>query len=189
MKALNIWAVGALVVATAFAGCASVAPLPSPRPIVAPWRAGASGSTTTVASWYGPGFNGRRTSSGEVYDQHQLTAASRTLPLGSSVRVTNMDSGRSTIVRINDRGPFVRGRGIDLSRAAADQVGLTREGVARVRLTRLDATASAAPEPPEEWSGNVRVRHRYHRYRSYRHGSSHRMVRDPVGSWLLELIR
>jgi rare lipoprotein A (peptidoglycan hydrolase) len=167
------------------AGCGTTArPVqPASRP-VAVYVAPRSSTTTTVASWYGPGFNGHRTSTGEVYDQHQLTAASRTLPLGSSVRVTNLDTGRSTIVRINDRGPFVRGRGIDLSRAAADQVGLTHEGVARVRLTRLDRTASAVPETPDVWSGHVRVRHRYssHRYR-------HRTISNPVGTWLVELIR
>jgi rare lipoprotein A len=94
-------------------------------------------------------------------------------------------------VRINDRGPFVRGRGIDLSQAAAQQVGLTREGVGRVRVTRLDTTASALAEPPEQWSGNVRVRHSY-QYSSRRHhyrGSSRRIIRNPVGTWLLELTR
>jgi len=158
------------------------------RPSTPPTHVGSKGpSTTTVASWYGPGFNGHRTSSGEVYNQHQLTAASRTLPLGSTVQVTNLDTGKSTIVRINDRGPFVRGRGLDLSKAAADQVGLTHAGTARVRITRLDATASAAPEAPEEWSGNVRVHHRYHSH-YYRHGSLHRTIHDPVGTWLLELL-
>jgi len=177
----------AWMVPLAFAGCTSMTS-PPPRPSTPAAHVSTnSGSTTTVASWYGPGFNGRRTSSGEVYNQHQLTAASRTLPLGSTVKVTNLDTGRSTVVRINDRGPYVRGRGIDLSRAAADQVGLTREGTARVRIARLDATASAAPEPPEEWSGNVHVHHHY-RSHHYHHGSSHRIIHDPVGTWLLELI-
>ena len=182
---------GSLAVAVALAGCATATSRPPQRQTTAPALHSAAGArtTTTVASWYGPGFNGRRTSNGEIYNQHQLTAASRTLPLGSTVRVTNLATGRSTIVRINDRGPYVRGRGIDLSRAAADEVGLTHAGVARVRLTRLDATASSVPEPPEEWSGNVRVRHRYpsHRYRY--HASSHHTIHNPVGTWLLELIQ
>ncbi len=189
MKRRSGWLVGALLVPLAFAGCTTVTGPPLRPSSSPPAHLGTTGhSTTTVASWYGPGFNGRRTSSGEVYNQRQLTAASRTLPLGSSVQVTNLDTGKSTIVRINDRGPYVRGRGIDLSKAAADQVGLTRPGTARVRLTRLDTTASTAPEPPEEWSGKVRVRHRY-RAHHYNHGSSHRTIHDPVGTWLLELIR
>jgi len=71
-----------------------------------------------LASWYGPGFNGHSTSSGERFDAHGMTAASRVLPLGSYVRVTNLDNGQTAIVRVNDRGPYVGGRGIDLSQAA-----------------------------------------------------------------------
>src|SRR5438552_4527908 len=163
MSSRYIRIAGYVVAALTLAGCAAIT-TPSPqRPAVLPFRASTSGSTsTTVASWYGPGFNGRRTSSGEVFNQHQFTAASRTLPLGSTVQVTNLETGRSAIVRINDRGPFVRGRGIDLSQAAAQQVGLMHEGVGRVRVTRLETTASTLSEPPDEWSGSVRVRHRYH---------------------------
>ena len=90
-----------------------------------------------TASWYGPGFSGRRTSSGERFDPNQLTAASRTLPLGSVVRVTNVSNGRSVNVRINDRGPFVRGRSLDLSHGAAQKIGLTARGVGRVKVTRV----------------------------------------------------
>jgi rare lipoprotein A len=92
-----------------------------------------------VASWYGPGFHGRRTSSGEVYDQNELTAAHRTLPLGTRVAVTNLANGRSVEVRINDRGPFVDGRSIDLSYAAAQSVGLVGPGTGRVRIQILGA--------------------------------------------------
>jgi len=88
-------------------------------------------------SWYGPGFAGRRTSSGERFNPNQLTAASKTLPIGSVVRVTNVENGRSVNVRINDRGPYVRGRGLDLSRRAAQKIGITRKGVARVRITKV----------------------------------------------------
>jgi rare lipoprotein A (peptidoglycan hydrolase) len=89
------------------------------------------------ASWYGPGFSGRRTSSGERFNPNQLTAASKTLPIGSVVRVTNVENGRSVNVRINDRGPYVRGRSLDLSRRAAQKIGITHQGVARVRITKV----------------------------------------------------
>lgn len=87
-----------------------------------------------VASWYGVPFNGHRTSNGEIYDMYQLTAAHRTLPFGAIVRVTNLINGQQTEVRINDRGPFVAGRIIDLSLAAAQAIGLVGPGTGRVRL-------------------------------------------------------
>lgn len=77
-----------------------------------------------MASWYGPGFHGRKTASGERFNQHALTAAHKTLPLGTLVQVRNLDNNRSVVVTINDRGPFVRGRVIDLSRGAAQKIGL-----------------------------------------------------------------
>src|SRR5258708_4718911 len=148
MSSQDIRIAGCVLAALTLAGCAATTN-PSPRPAFVSSHASTSGSTTTtVASWYGPGFNGRRTSSGEVFNQHELTAASRSLPLGTKVQVTNLQTGRSTIVRINDSGPFVRGRGIDLSQAAAQQVGLTHEGVGRVRVTRLHTTASTLSKPP-----------------------------------------
>lgn len=106
----------------------------------------ACGSTfeqTGIATWYGKRFNGRRTASGERYDMHALTAAHRTLPLGACVRVTTLGSARSVVVRINDRGPFVRGRVIDLSYAAAQALGLGSTGSAQVKLERV-ATARQA---------------------------------------------
>lgn len=86
------------------------------------------------ASWYGPGFAGRPTANGEIFDPRQLTAAHPTLPFGTRVEVRNLDTGRSVVVRINDRGPFVGGRVIDLSRAAAEAIGLIASGVAPVRI-------------------------------------------------------
>ena len=86
-----------------------------------------------LASWYGPGFHGRRTASGETLNTNALTAAHRTLPFGTQIRVVNQQNGRSVVVRINDRGPFSHGRVIDLSRAAAQIIGLS--GVAKVMLT------------------------------------------------------
>ncbi len=89
---------------------------------------------TGIASWYGPGFHGNATANGERFDQNALTAAHRTLPMPSMVRVTNLDNGRSIKVRINDRGPFKNGRIIDLSRRAADLLGFRRQGTAKVRV-------------------------------------------------------
>lgn len=87
-----------------------------------------------VASWYGVPFNGRRTSNGEIYDMHQFTAAHRTLPFNSVVRVTNLNNGKQTEVRINDRGPFVANRVIDLSLSAAQAIEMVGTGTAKVRL-------------------------------------------------------
>lgn len=90
-----------------------------------------------IASWYGPGFHGRRSASGERYNQNALTAAHRSLPFGTNVRVTNLNNGRSVIVRINDRGPFIRGRVIDLSAAAARVIGVMQTGIAPVKVQVL----------------------------------------------------
>ncbi|MFY1019183.1 septal ring lytic transglycosylase RlpA family protein [Ectopseudomonas khazarica] len=99
---------------------------------------GSGGSETGKASYYGQAHHGKRTASGERFDQHALTAAHRTLPFGTRVRVTNLNNERSVVVRINDRGPFVRGRIIDLSRAAAERLDMLRAGVVPVRLQALD---------------------------------------------------
>ncbi|MBI3247689.1 MAG: septal ring lytic transglycosylase RlpA family protein [Deltaproteobacteria bacterium] len=87
-----------------------------------------------IASWYGPGFHGRETASGETFDQNALTAAHRSLPLGSMAMVTSLETGKSVQVKINDRGPYVKGRKIDLSRAAAQKIGL-KKGVIKVKIT------------------------------------------------------
>jgi rare lipoprotein A len=92
---------------------------------------------TGIASWYGAPYHNRRGSNGEVYDMNAMTAAHRTLPLGSIVRVTNLESNKSAVVRITDRGPFIEGRIIDLSQAAAKQIGLVRKGTGRVRVEVL----------------------------------------------------
>ena len=93
---------------------------------------------TGTASWYGPGFHGRRTANGERFNQNALTAAHRTLPFGTRVRVTNLRNNRSVVVRINDRGPYSGGRIIDLSAAAAREIGMINSGVARVRIEVLN---------------------------------------------------
>jgi rare lipoprotein A len=95
-----------------------------------------------VASWYGAPFNGRPTSNGEIYDMYQLTAAHRTLPFNAVVRVTNLGNGKQVNVRINDRGPFVANRIIDLSYSAAEAIGMIGPGTAEVRLDVV-----AGPDP------------------------------------------
>jgi rare lipoprotein A len=98
---------------------------------------------TGVASWYGPGFHGKSTANGERYDQADRTAAHRTLQMPAVVRVTNLDNGMSTVVRINDRGPFARSRVIDLSRTAAQEIDMIGRGTARVRIDQLSAESMA----------------------------------------------
>jgi rare lipoprotein A len=92
-----------------------------------------------IASWYGPGFHGKLAANGEVYDMHALTAAHKQLPFETMVEVHNRENGRKVRVRITDRGPFVRGRIIDLSRAAAEEIGMLQSGVAKVTLTVVAA--------------------------------------------------
>lgn len=104
---------------------------------------------TGIASWYGRPHHGRRTASGEVFDMHAMTAAHRSLPLGTRVRVTNVENGRSVVVRINDRGPFVDGRVIDVSRAAALALGAIGNGVFPVRLEVLEEAAADSPDEDE----------------------------------------
>src|SRR5438132_13334392 len=127
-----LWLVGA-------AGCAAVR-APAPPPIT-------NGVQVGVASWYGPGFHGNRTANGEIYDQYELTAAHPSLPLGTRVMVTNLENGRAVQVRVNDRGPFVDGRAIDLSYAAARTLGMVGPGTVRVRIEVLGPTTLAAAAP------------------------------------------
>ena len=96
-----------------------------------------------IASWYGPRFAGRLTSSGERFDPHRLTAASVIIPLGSVVKVENPDNRRAVKVRINDCGPFVPGRGLDLSLGAAQKIGITHQGVARLKVTPINIPRNA----------------------------------------------
>ena len=96
---------------------------------------------TGIASWYGRDFHGRRTSSGEPYDMYQMTAAHKALPLPTYVRVTNLENGRSVVLRVNDRGPFIEGRVIDVSYVAAQRLGMVGSGTARVEVVALDPPA------------------------------------------------
>lgn len=91
----------------------------------------------SLASWYGPGFHGRRTASGQIYDQNALTAAHKTLPFGTRVKVTNLNNGKSVTIVVNDDGPHVPGRVIDLSKGAAQRIGMLSAGVVPVRLQVL----------------------------------------------------
>jgi rare lipoprotein A len=101
---------------------------------------------TGMASWYGPGFHGKSTANGERYDQTDRTAAHRTLQMPAIVRVTNLENGRSTVVRVNDRGPFARSRVIDLSRTAAEEIDMVGKGTARVRIDQLQAESLAVKD-------------------------------------------
>lgn len=89
---------------------------------------------TGIASWYGPGFDGNLTANGEIYDMNGISAAHKTLPFGTVVRVVDLETGRSIVVRINDRGPFVEGRIIDLSKGAAEKLGMIERGIISVGL-------------------------------------------------------
>lgn len=120
----------------------NVPPVPMPKPVER-----AAYVERGQASWYGPGFHGRRTASGARFDQNALTAAHRQLPLGSRVTVTNLENGRSVRVAINDRGPYVDGRVIDLSRAAAHRLGMIGDGVVRVRIEATPQELAAARLP------------------------------------------
>lgn len=127
----------AAIVSMLSAGCSTQPPSPSafiplPPPLT---------SVTGVASWYGPGFHGHRTSSGAVYDQEELTAASILFPLGTHLLVTNLANDRAVEVTVNDHGPYVRGRQIDLSRKAARVLGVIGPGTARVRMDVLSTPA------------------------------------------------
>jgi rare lipoprotein A len=150
MPTLVFW----LVVTLLLGGCATgrvttpTAPppgpraaLPAPTPPRPPSPTPDAFEQTGVASWYGRQHHGKRTASGEAYDMNALTAAHRTLPIGTLVRVTNLENGRSVDVRINDRGPFVKRRVIDLSYAAAQQLGAVGTGVIRVGLKVVAGSA------------------------------------------------
>jgi rare lipoprotein A len=139
--------VAALALPLLFSGCVKKKRAPA-----APAAPPIGWTERGIASWYGHPYHGRRAANGEIYDMEALTAAHRTLPFGAVVRVWNLDSGKQVTVRINDRGPFVEGRIIDLSRAAARAVQMIGPGTARVNIQllaygppRLDAPAGNGP--------------------------------------------
>src|SRR3954451_16389652 len=112
---------------------------------------------TGIASWYGPGFHAESTANGETFDQNELTGAHKTLPMPSLVRVTNLENGRSIIVRINDRGPFVPGRIIDLSRRSAQLLGFEGQGSAKVRVSILPEESRAVAAAARAGQAGVSV--------------------------------
>jgi rare lipoprotein A len=112
------------------------------------------------ASWYGPKFNGRPTSSGERFDMYAMTGAHRTLKFGTKLRVTNPENNKSVIVTVNDRGPFIRGRDLDLSYGAAKEIGLLEKGVGRVKIERVGRDiryVKRVPFIPDSTSGAVTI--------------------------------
>jgi rare lipoprotein A len=143
---------------------------------------------TGIASWYGAPYHTRRGSNGEIYDMHAMTAAHRTLPLGSVVRVTEVQTGKTALVRITDRGPFIEGRIIDLSQAAAQKIGLIQKGTAQVRVELLQKPVRA--EGDGRWAVQIggfgreeaardvadHISHRYHTAKVLTFNS-------PVGDW------
>ncbi|HEY7165605.1 MAG TPA: septal ring lytic transglycosylase RlpA family protein [Candidatus Binatia bacterium] len=116
--------------------------VPQSRPFPSPSTTtpnGAGLTQTGIASWYGPGFHGRPTASGVIYDQNEMTAAHQTLPLGTRVMVTNLENGRATELVINDRGPFAKGRILDLSYGAGEALGMIKPGTIPVRIEVIQA--------------------------------------------------
>jgi rare lipoprotein A len=143
---------------------------------------------TGLASWYGAPYHNRRSSNGETYNMHALTAAHRTLPMGSIVRVTNLKTGHSALVRITDRGPFIEGRILDLSQAAAKKVDVWQAGVAMVRIEVLRTPAPLETGGrwavqigafEDEGAADKLVNHLSHRY----HTAKVLCFSSPVGDW------
>jgi rare lipoprotein A len=135
-----------VVALTVIQGCSTIAgkviSLPPPKISSPP-----TGTTVHIgnASWYGPGFNGKTTASGSAFDETKLTAAHRTLALGTKAKVTNLSNGKSVEVEVNDRGPYAEGRIIDLSQAAAKALGIVDHGIARVSVESLSADNAKKP--------------------------------------------
>jgi len=139
LRTLSLIVVGSLV-----AGCS--VQRSSQRPS---WTVLTTGTSVTgIASWYGPGFDGRRTSSGSIYNQEDLSAASTLFPLGTQLVVTNLTNGRSVEVLVNDHGPYVDGRDLDLSHRAALVLGIVKPGTARVRMDVLRTPPGGPPLGP-----------------------------------------
>ena len=137
MRALATMVLPLMLVASAAAQDSDAAAIPAVAASALPIADMETEIDGGMASYYGNELAGNRTANGERFDPGQLTAAHRTLPFGSMVRVTNMSNGDSVIVRINDRGPFAHGRVIDISQAAAREIGMHRSGTARVKLALL----------------------------------------------------
>jgi len=136
-----------VLLALAGSSCSRLSYRPPPGP--------RGGVEVGLASWYGKEFHGRPTSNREIYNMNDMTAAHPTLPFGTTLMVTNLDNQQTAVVRVNDRGPFIGGRIIDLSYAAARVLGMIGPGTARVRLEVLEGYAAAAAAPPGRFSVQV----------------------------------
>lgn len=113
-------------------------------------------SEVCVSSWYGEPFNGRHTANGEIYDMNGLTVASRELPLGTKVKVTNLANNRSLFLRVNDRGPYITGRKVDVSKAAAKRLGFMASGLALVQVSIVSYPKSyKANQPPKGFDASI----------------------------------
>jgi len=134
-----------------------------------------------IASWYGPDFHGKKTSSGEIYNKFALTAAHKTWPMHTVVRVDNLENGKSVIVRINDRGPFLKDRVIDLSYSAAHRIDMHKKGLARVRLTVLQTDSKNWPKDAPKGSSTGATRNECHLVQN-RSVLTQTKVQQPSGS-------
>ena len=146
---------------------------------------------TGIASWYGPGFHGRSTANGEKYNQNGFSAAHTTLPLPSIVRVTNLENGKSMNLRVNDRGPFHPGRIIDLSKAAANKLGVIGTGVAKVRVKYLDAETKLWVQTRGKRGAEHRFSQGRDEYRAMNYAptsSPHQLVRQDLTSLPMERV-
>ncbi len=151
LRCRGVWL--GLLIGLLASGCAvhtvAYVPPPPPPPVTyTPPPPPKPPAIITRASWYGPGFDGRKTASGERFRSNKLTAAAKGLPLGSHVRVTNLENGRSATVRVNDCGPYHRGRKLDLSKAAARKLGLVHDGTAKVKIVVIKKPAGTPVCPP-----------------------------------------
>jgi rare lipoprotein A len=167
---------------------------PAPVPIAPGEEAGRSrehvlSTETGIASWYGAPYHNARSANGRVYDQNAYTAAHRTLPMGSIVRVTNLSTRQSVVVTITDRGPFVPGRMLDLSRAAALKIGVWRTGTARVRLEVLRMPADTNPDG--RWCVQIgvlardRTAHKLHERLQHEYPTAHVIdFKGATGYWV-----
>jgi rare lipoprotein A len=159
---------GKLAVAFALAGTTVSCGEPTPKPptppaipvgvVAIPRPAAVPGGKVVAASYYARHFDGRITTSGEVYNPNKLTAASKTLPLGSVVELKNPKNQRIVRVKVNDRGPFIAGRSLDLSHRAADELGIVKQGVAPVRIVKIIPPAVAATAKTRHSPSNPQVK-------------------------------
>ncbi|HZP45951.1 MAG TPA: septal ring lytic transglycosylase RlpA family protein [Candidatus Binataceae bacterium] len=140
-----MWKLARAMLVTGLAIYCAACATSSPQPLAPPPSPARSGAVLGIASWYGPGFDGRRTSSGATYHQDSLTAASTVFPLGTVLRVTNLRNQRSVVVTVDDHGPYVKGRTLDLSHKAARTIGMIGRGTTPVRMEVLHSPPGGPP--------------------------------------------